>query len=213
MTRAVHRFRNGLTALLLTGLLAISTMVSTAFAQSQDPGNETRDSNAVAVTDQNSAYTSDEVLDAGHTFFGGVSQDLAKAIEHVFSNYGQPNGYILGEEGSGAIVVGLRYGEGTLYTRDKGNHRVYWQGPSLGWDFGGDGGRTMILVYNLNSTDDIYNYYVGVNGSAYLIGGVGLTVLSHNNVLAAPIRSGVGLRLGVNVGYLKFTRKPTWNPF
>lgn len=158
-------------------------------------------------------YTVDEVMDAGHKFFGSVSQGLAKAVEYLFSRYGQPNGYILGEEGGGAIVAGLRYGEGTLYTRNAGNHKLFWQGPSVGWDFGADGAKTMILVYNLNSIDAMYGYYGGVAGSAYLVGGVGVTVMSHEPVIAAPIRAGVGLRLGANVGYLKFTRKPTWNPF
>ena len=200
---------------LLTGfiLLAVSmlslsfTGITTAVAGNDDPVQNQLDANA------DNSYSPDEVLSAGHEFFGTTSRELAQAIEHLFSKYGRPNGYVLGEEGSGAFVAGLRYGEGTLYTRNQGNHKVYWQGPSLGWDFGGDGGRTMILVYNMFSSDDIYNYYVGVNGSAYLVGGVGLTVLSHENVLAAPIKTGLGLRLGASIGYLKFTRRPTWNPF
>ena len=125
----------------------------------------------------------------------------------------RPNGYILGEEGSGAIVAGLRYGEGTLYTKNAGMHRVYWQGPSIGWDFGGEGSRTMTLVYNLPSVPELYKYYGGVNGSAYMIAGLGVSFFANNNVILAPIRSGVGARLGANVGYLKLTAHPTWNPF
>lgn len=158
-------------------------------------------------------FTSDEIIDAGHSFFGTVSQGLAQVIEQLFSRYGRPNGYILGEEASGAIIGGLRYGEGTMHTRNAGSVKVYWQGPTLGWDFGGDGAKTMILVYRLNNVQDIYGYYPGVAGAAYFIGGVGATVMSKDQVVIAPIRSGVGLRLGVNVGYLKFTQRPTWNPF
>lgn len=188
------------------------TLFTTASLVSTFAAEDTQADNLVDADDNNS-FSPSEVRDAGHSFFGAMSTDLAKAIEHMFSKYGRPNGYILGEEGGGAFIAGARYGEGTLYTRNRGNQKVYWQGPSLGWDFGGDGGRTMILVYNLNSVDEIYRTYVGVNGSAYLVGGVGVTVLSSHNVLAAPIRTGLGLRLGVSVGYLKFTRKPTWNPF
>lgn len=158
-------------------------------------------------------YSQDEIVDAGHKFFGKVSGGLAALIERSVSEYGKPNGYILGEEGSAAIVAGARYGEGQLYTRNAGNHQVFWQGPSIGWDFGGDGARTMMLVYNLPSTEAIYRRYVGINGSAYLVGGFGMTVVSNHDIYVVPIRAGVGARLGINVGYLKFTQKPTWNPF
>ena len=121
--------------------------------------------------------------------------------------------YILGQEAGGAWVAGLRYGEGILYTKNAGDLRVYWQGPSLGFDFGGDGARTMMLVYSLPATDAIYQRFVGINGSAYFIGGLGMTALAFNNIVVVPIRSGIGLRLGANVGYLKFTPTATWNPF
>ncbi|WP_346892070.1 DUF1134 domain-containing protein [uncultured Roseibium sp.] len=158
-------------------------------------------------------YGQDQVLATGHKFFGSVSGGLASVVEKAFSKYGEPNGYILGEEGAGAIVAGARYGEGQLYTRNAGTHKVFWQGPSIGWDFGGNGDRVMMLIYNLPTVDAIYKRYVGINGSAYLVGGVGMTVLSNNEVFVVPIKSGVGARLGVNIGYLKFTDKPTWNPF
>lgn len=159
------------------------------------------------------SFSPDEIVNAGHRFFGNVSRGLASVIERAFSNWGQPNGYILGEEGSGAFVAGLRYGEGTLYTKNAGDLRVYWQGPSVGFDWGGDGARTMMLVYNLPATGAIYQRFAGVNGSAYLVGGFGMTALTANNIVVVPIRSGVGLRLGANVGYLKFTPNATWNPF
>ncbi|MEW5424308.1 DUF1134 domain-containing protein [Amorphus sp. 3PC139-8] len=157
-------------------------------------------------------YSPDEISQAGHKFFGEVSGGLATIIEKAFSSYGAPNAYILGEEASGALVGGLRYGEGTLYTR-LGQTKVYWQGPSIGWDFGGDGARVMTLVYDLPSVEAIFQRYVGVNGSAYLVGGFGMTLLAADTTYILPVRSGVGARLGINLGYLKFTRKPTWNPF
>jgi hypothetical protein len=159
------------------------------------------------------SYSSNELIDAGHRFFGGVSRGLATVIERAVSQWGQPNGYILGQEGGGAIIGGLRYGEGVLYTKNAGDLKVFWQGPSIGWDVGGDGDRTMMLVYNLPATQAVYQRFAGVDGSAYFVGGFGMTVLTANNVVLVPIRSGVGARLGVNVGYLKFTPQATWNPF
>jgi hypothetical protein len=155
----------------------------------------------------------DELVSAGHKFFGNVSRGLASIIERAVSQWGLPNGYVLGEEGSGAFVAGLRYGEGTLYTKNAGDLRVYWQGPSVGFDWGGDGARTMTLVYNLPSTQAIYQRFAGIDGSAYIVGGFGMTALTANNIVLVPIRSGIGLRLGANIGYLKYTPRATWNPF
>ena len=160
-----------------------------------------------------STYGPDELVNAGHRFFGNVSRGLASVIERAVSQWGLPNGYVLGEEGSGAFVAGLRYGEGTLYTKNAGDLRVYWQGPSVGFDWGGDGARTMTLVYNLPATRAIYQRFAGIDGSAYIIGGFGMTALTANNIVLVPIRSGIGLRLGANIGYLKYTPRATWNPF
>ncbi len=160
-----------------------------------------------------SYYSRGEILDAGHSFFGDVSRGLASIVERAGNQWGQPNGYILGEEGGAAFIGGLRYGRGTLFTKTAGHHRVYWQGPSVGWDFGGDGDRTMMLVYNLPATEAIYQRFGGVAGSAYFVGGLGMTVLGANNIAVVPIRAGLGLRLGANVGYLKFTPYQTFNPF
>jgi len=154
-----------------------------------------------------------EIRDAGHSFFGSISQGLASVIEYAFQRQGRPNGYILGEDLGGAFVAGLRYGEGVLYTKDAGNHKVYWQGPSIGYDAGAEGSKVMVLVYNIRDPSDIYRRFGGVAGSAYVVGGVGLTFQSHGDIILAPIRSGIGLRLGANIGYLKYTRRPTWNPF
>jgi len=158
-------------------------------------------------------YTAQEIVDSGHKFFGATSGGLATVVEKIFASYGLPNGYLLGEEGSGALIGGLTYGEGTLYTKNAGDHKVFWQGPSLGWDFGGEGSRVMMLVYNLDDVSNLYNRYGGVAGSAYVVAGVGFNVLKNNNVLLVPIRTGVGARLGVNLGYLKLTERATWNPF
>ncbi len=158
-------------------------------------------------------YTPDELIGAGHKFFGTVSRGLASVVEAAVSRWGQPNGYVLGEEAGGAFFGGLRYGEGMLYTKNAGDLKVYWQGPTVGWDFGGEGARTMMLVYNLPATQAIYQRFAGIDGSAYLVGGFGMTALTANDIVVVPIRSGVGLRLGANVGYLKFTPVSTWNPF
>ncbi len=163
--------------------------------------------------EQRKTFSIDEVVREGHRFFGTVSRGLAQVVEKAVSRWGEPNGYILGQEGSGAIVVGLRYGDGKLYTRNAGDRRVFWEGPSIGFDTGGEGARTMMLVYNLPSTEAIYQRFAGIDGSAYFIGGFGMTALTANNIVVVPIRSGVGLRLGANVGYLKFTSSATWNPF
>ncbi|MBN8997758.1 MAG: DUF1134 domain-containing protein [Rhizobiales bacterium] len=158
-------------------------------------------------------YSSNEIIDQGNKVFGDFSQGLASIVERAVSSYGLPNGYIVGQEGSGAIIGGVRYGEGTLYTKNAGEHKVYWQGPSIGFDFGGNGARTMMLVYNLPSIDAVYDRFLGVNGSAYVVAGLGMTVLSRSGIYIVPIVSGVGARFGVNFGYLKFTPNPTWNPF
>lgn len=160
-----------------------------------------------------SQYSAQEIVDTGHKFFGETSGGIAKVVENAFSRYGLPNGYILGQEGSGAFVAGLTYGEGQLYTKNAGQHPAFWQGPSLGFDWGGQGSRVMMLVYNLPSTDALYQRFGGVSGSAYVVAGVSMTVVENQNIVLVPIHTGVGARLGVNVGYLKFTSTPTWNPF
>ena len=158
-------------------------------------------------------FSPGELVQEGHRFFGSVSRGLAEIVEKAVGRWGQPNGYILGQEGSGAFVVGLRYGDGKLYTKNAGDRRVFWEGPSVGFDTGGEGARTMMLVYNLPATEAIYQRFGGIDGSAYFIGGFGMTALASGNIIVVPIRSGVGLRLGANIGYLKFTPRATWNPF
>jgi hypothetical protein len=160
-----------------------------------------------------SSFQPEELVQSGHQFFGSASRGLALAVQEAVRRWGEPNGYILGQEAGGAFIGGLRYGEGKLFTRNAGERKVFWQGPSIGFDVGGEGARTMMLVYNLPFMNALYRRFVGIDGSAYLIGGFGVTAAAADNMVVVPIRSGVGARLGVNMGYLKFTDQPTWNPF
>lgn len=168
---------------------------------------------APALAQESGGYTMEEIVSEGHRFFGATSGGLASVIERAFQNRGLPNGYILGEEAGGAFIGGLRYGEGTLFTKNAGEHRIYWQGPSIGFDAGGDGARMMMLVYDLPSVPSVYGRYSGVSGNAFLVGGFGMTLLQRQHITLVPIRTGLGARLGVNIGYIKLTNAPTWNPF
>lgn len=158
-------------------------------------------------------FSANELVDKGHNFFGKMARGFGEGVESAVSKYGRPNGYILGQEGSGALVVGARYGEGTLYQKQGKGSKIYWQGPSIGLDAGGEGDRVMMLIYRLSSLEDFYERFGGVDGSAYIIGGFSVSALIRDDMIVVPIRSGVGIRLGINVGYLKFTRAATWNPF
>ncbi len=158
-------------------------------------------------------YTSQETIQAANDFFGGTTQGLASLIQKAFSELGQPNAYITGNEGAGALIVGLRYGAGTLQYKGGGSMPVFWQGPSVGWDFGGNASKVFMLVYDLHVTNQLFQRYPGVNGSLYVVAGLGLNYLRRDGVTVAPIRTGVGLRAGANVGYISFSRQRTWNPF
>ena len=166
-----------------------------------------------SVSKPKSTFTNEEILTKGHQFFGKASRGIGEAVEYIFQSQGEPTAYIVGEEGSGAMVGGLRFGEGTIYYKDGITQKIYWQGPSVGFDFGGNGSRTMVLVYNSDSPRELYKRFIGVEGSAYLVGGMGVNFQKNNNIVMAPIRTGVGARLGANVGYLKYSKNPTWNPF
>ncbi len=184
--------------------LSLGTMATVAVAQT---------TGSATTPVKRSTYTTKEIMTQGHQFFGKTSRGIAEAVEYVFRSEGEPTAYIVGEEGSGAFVGGLRYGEGTIYYKNGVKKRIYWQGPSVGFDFGGNGSRTLTLVYNSQSPEDLYDRFGGVEGSAYLVGGVGVNFQRKDNITLAPIRTGIGARLGANIGYLKYSRKPTWNPF
>lgn len=158
-------------------------------------------------------YTIEEIKGASAGVFGKLSANVAAVIEHVFSKSGRPRAYVIGEEGGGAFIAGVRYGNGTLYLRDGGTQKIYWHGPSIGTDVGGDGSKTLFLIYRLRSPDQLYSNFTGIQGSAYFVGGVGATLTTNGDVILAPIKSGLGLRLGANIGYIRFTPKATWNPF
>ena len=163
---------------------------------------------------EDDGYTIDEIMTASAGFFGKVSANLGAVIEYMFKNSGRPKGYILGTEGGGAFLAGVRYGKGTLYLRSHtATQQIFWHGPSLGTDVGADGSKTLFLIYRLNSPEDLYASFTGIDGSAYFVGGVGATLVTNGKVILAPIRSGVGLRLGANIGYIRFTPHSTWNPF
>jgi hypothetical protein len=196
-----------------TKALAAATAIALAAFASPAAAQVTNSSRAAAQQQPNT-FSGGELIDNGHRFFGSLSRGLALTIEEATRRWGEPNGYILGQEATGAFFGGLRYGEGTLFTRNAGERKVYWQGPSLGFDWGGDGARTMILVYNLPNKNAMFQRFGGVDGSAYLIAGFGMTALtSGDGVTLVPIRTGIGARLGINLGYLKFTPESTWNPF
>jgi hypothetical protein len=166
-----------------------------------------------SATSDEAGYTIEEIRDATKGFFGTVSTNLATVLEHAFSVSGRPTAYVLGQEGGGAFLAGLRYGDGTLFMRSGGTQKVYWHGPSIGADLGASGSRTLFLIYKMQQPGDLYRSFTGIDGSAYFVGGVGVTLMKGGQVVMAPIRSGLGLRLGANVGYVRFTPRATWNPF
>jgi len=158
-------------------------------------------------------FTQNEVVQAAAGFFGKTSAVVAKAVQRVFADQGLPDAYIKGDEGSGAFVVGLRYGEGWLVRKHQAPMKVYWQGPSIGFDVGGNASKAFILVYDLRDSDRLFQKFPGVEGTYYFVAGIGVNYLRANGITVAPMRTGVGLRAGVNAGYLTFTRKATINPF
>jgi len=158
-------------------------------------------------------FSENEILQATENLFGETTKGLAEVVEKVFADLGEPNAYIAGEEFSGAIGVGLRYGEGTLTVAGGGDSKVYWQGPSIGFDLGGNASKVFVLVYNLASPDGIYRRIPGVEGTYYFVAGVGVNYQSDGDLTLAPIRTGVGLRTGVNIGYLHYNREFSWMPF
>ena len=201
------RFRHaGLTALALS--MALSFALPTIAKEGEYTASISRSQSS------GETYSSEEIIEKSHNFFGKTTRGVAEAVEYVFSSKGEPTAYIVGEEAAGAVVAGLRYGEGTIYYKNGAKERIFWQGPSLGFDFGGNGSRALVLVYNSTSPSELHEgRFGGVEGSAYLIGGLGVNYEKAGDIILAPIRTGVGARLGANIGYLKYTPRPTWNPF
>lgn len=170
------------------------------------------DSSPPAAETEQSSYSQNEIYKTASDFFGGTTEGLAKAIERVFAEQGEPNAYIAGEEVSGAIGVGVRYGEGVLHQKSGGTRKVYWQGPSVGFDLGGDASKMFILIYHLPNEDALFQRFPAVDGSLYFVAGVGVNYQKSGDIVQAPIRTGVGLRAGVNIGYMHYTREFSWVP-
>lgn len=212
-------FRTAASALLLALTLSAGFAAGNIAHAQDDSAEAAPDSGDVANGAQSAGdvpqdtYTKEETLAAAEKFFGGTTSGLARAIEKAFGELGRPVGYIVGTEGSGALVVGLRYGEGTLSYKGGGSTKVFWQGPSIGWDIGGNASKVFTLVYNLRWTKDLYQRFPGVDGSLYVVAGVGLNYQRANDITLAPIRTGVGLRAGASIGYLAYTREKRLNPF
>ena len=158
-------------------------------------------------------YHQEDVISAAEGVFGKGAEGLAKMIESILKDQGEPNAYIAGREAGGAIGLGLRYGSGTLFHKVEGNQPIYWTGPSLGFDLGGNGAKTFMLVYNLYDANDIFKRFPGGEGAVYVIGGFNASYQRRGDIVVIPIRLGVGWRLGANVGYLKFSRKSQILPF
>lgn len=179
-------------------LLAVMLTAAPAFAV------ENKDANT---------YDQDSVLKDATEFFGKSTEGLAKVIEKAFKDHGRPNAYVKGEEASGAITVGLRYGDGMLVRKNGKSRKVHWSGPSIGFDFGGNAAKVFVLVYNLDNTEQLFRRYPAVDGSFYFVGGAGINYQQRDKVILAPIRLGVGLRAGASIGYMHYTKTKTYNPF
>jgi hypothetical protein len=194
--------RLALPALALT--LAFS---APALAQDNQPPPPPQDQSIDQTFSQN------EIVQAASGFFGTTTEAVAKAVQKVFSDQGLPDAYITGDEGSGAVVVGLRYGSGWLIRKNYPPLKVYWQGPSVGFDLGGNASKNFTLIYNLRSEDRLFQKFPGIEGSYYFIAGIGVNYMRASGITVAPMRTGVGLRAGINAGYLTFTREESLNPF
>ena len=197
--------------LISTGLALVGTAALDGAARAQDA--QSMPSPAHGPSYQAETFSQDELVNRVSDFFGVTAEAAGGIISRVFRDNGRPTGYIAGEEGSGAFGLGLRYGKGLLYMKEREAQTVFWQGPSIGWDLGGNASRVFTLCYNLQYPDMIYRRFPGVEGAAYLIGGLGVNYQRADDITLAPIRAGVGLRLGANIGYLAYSRKRNIIPF
>ena len=200
--------------LIASGLLTLGSAACATAQPRNDPGPPAPSHSAdYPASTKAETYSRDEIVNNVSDALGVTAEAAGGAVERIFRDNGQPTAYIAGEEGSAAITVGLRYGRGLLYMKGRDAMEVFWQGPSIGWDLGGNASRVFTLCYNLQYPEAIYQRYPGVEGSAYLIGGLGVNYQRADDITLAPIRAGVGLRLGANVGYLSYSRKRNVIPF
>lgn len=207
------RFRHAMTVLAVAGMAVVPAAAQTAAPAVVAKPVPAKPEPAPLPPAKPATFTEDDVLGAAEDVFGKGAEGLGELVRTTFAKYGQPNGYIVGKEAGGAIVFGLRYGSGTLYHKVEGEQTVHWTGPSIGFDLGGDGSKTFALVYNLNDTEDLFRRYPAAEGKAYLIGGFTANYLQRDDVIIVPVKLGVGARLGVNLGYMKFTKKGNIVPF
>lgn len=183
------------------------------YATTPDTGTTTAPETAATTAPAGSTYKKDDLIGAAEGVFGKGAQGLAGLIEDILKKQGEPNAYIVGREAGGALVLGVRYGSGTLFHKIEGEMPAYWTGPSVGFDAGANAANTFVLVYNLFDSNDLYKRYPAGEGAAYLVGGFNASYLRRGDVVLIPIRVGVGARLGANVGYMKFRKKQNWVPF
>ena len=176
----------------------------------QDVPSPTVDARAASAS---TTYSRDDLIGAAEGVFGRGAEGLAGIIEDILRDQGEPNAYIAGREASGAFIIGLRYGSGTLFHRIEGQRPVYWTGPSVGFDVGGDAAKVFVLVYNLYDTQELYKRFPAGEGRVYFVGGFSAAYLRSGETVLIPVRRGVGWRLGANVGYMKFTEESRWLPF
>jgi hypothetical protein len=208
-------------ALLLLALPIAPAASATSPAEAGDveatapPDSQATPPDTAPPRGEDETYSVDEIVQKAAGLFGATTEAVAKTVELIFSRFGRPNAYIAGGEGSGAFFVGLRYGEGDLYMKSNGDHptKVYWQGPSVGFDFGANISKTFTLVYNLRDPEALFERFPGIEGSAYFVAGIGVNYQQAGHVVLAPMRTGVGLRSGVNGGYLSYSKERNWLPF
>ncbi|GMN03789.1 DUF1134 domain-containing protein [Erythrobacter sp. MTPC3] len=182
-------------------------------APAYDPAAPADGTDAVSSVDEASTYGEDDLIGAAEGVFGKGAEGLARMIEDLLSKQGEPNGYIVGREAGGAFIVGARYGSGTLFHKVEGEKKVYWTGPSVGFDAGANAANTFVLVYNLFDTEELFERFPAGEGQAYLVGGVHASYMRKGDIVLIPIRMGAGVRLGINAGYMKFSKKQRWLPF
>ncbi len=194
-------------------LVFIFALASCSSNNTVPPSDTMKQSQNMDESNYANTYDQKSIANAASDFLGGGSEAIAKVVEKAFQDLGRPNGYIVGTEFSGAIGIGVRYGDGTLIHKIEGNSPVFWKGPSIGFDLGANGSRVFALVYNLYDVEELYRRFPAVEGSAYFIGGVGINYQQRGDIIIAPIRVGVGLRLGISLGYMHLTKKRNWIPF
>ena len=190
-----------------------STEAAAAEVATQDGAMSATAQNQAATASASNTYAQDDVLSAAEGVFGKGAEGLAKLVEKIFKEQGSPNAYIAGREASGAVVIGLRYGSGMMFHKIEGERKVYWTGPSVGFDLGGDASKVFVLVYNLYDSQELYKRFPAGEGRVYFVGGFSASDMRRGDVVLIPVRLGVGWRVGINAGYMKFTERKRWLPF